>query len=90
LSKTTSAGGFMPSFQSLMETILHSTIYLNILSIYDPSFLSVGSWMVSNYIQPSQVPPNTFYVYKLIAGLQSYAGNSLVLPPNGITLLEAK
>ena len=88
----------MASFQSLMETILH-TAQINLLSVYDPNFFSAGllhsllsveSWMVSDHIHPRNVPATTFHVYRLISSLQAYSGHPLLLPPNGLSLLEAK
>jgi hypothetical protein len=39
---------------------------------------------------PANVPPATFHVYRLVACLQKFANNPLLLPIEGLTLLEAK
>ncbi len=97
-SKMTGTGGFMPSFLSFMEAILRPA-QIQLSGIYDPNFfsgaflhafLSVESWMVSDYMLPANVPPATFHVYRLIGCLQKFAKNPLLLPGAGLTLLEAK
>jgi hypothetical protein len=45
--------------------------------------------MVSDHILPRNVPSATFHVYKLITCLQKYVGHALILPANGLTMLEA-
>jgi hypothetical protein len=97
-TKVTSTGGFMSSFLSFMEAILRPA-QIQLSGVYDPNFfsgaflhafLSVESWMVSEYVLPANVPPATFHVYRLISCLQKYAGHPLRIPTNGLTLLEAK
>ena len=97
-AKITSTGGFMSSFLSFMEAILRPA-QIQLLGVYDPNFfsgaflhafLSVESWMVSDYMLPANVPPATFHVYQLISCIQKFAGHPLLLPTNGLTLLEAK
>jgi hypothetical protein len=46
--------------------------------------------MVSSHIEPASVPPHTFHVYKLLTSLPAHAASALSLPPQGLTLLEAK
>jgi hypothetical protein len=98
LAKLAVSSGFMAPFQSLMETILH-TVQINLLSVYDPHFFSAGflhsilsveSWMVSDHIHPRNAPATTFHVYRLVSSLQTYTGHPLLLPSNGLSLLEAK
>jgi hypothetical protein len=97
-TKVTSTGGFMSSFLSFMEAILRPA-QIQLSGVYDPNFFSgaflhaffsVESWMVSDYMLPANVPPTTFHVYRLISCLQKFAGHPLLLPTNGLTLLEAK
>ena len=89
----------MAPFQSVMEKILQ-TVQINLLSVYDPNFFSAGllhslrlsveSWMMSDHIHPRNVPTTTFHVYRMISSLQAYSGHPLLLPSNGLSLLEAK
>jgi hypothetical protein len=81
-----------------MEAILRPA-QIQLSGVYDPNFfsgaflhafLSVESWMVSDYMLPGNVPPATFHVYRLISCLQTHAGHTLLLPENGLSLLEAK
>jgi hypothetical protein len=98
LAKYTSHSTYMPPFSSFLEAILRPVqIYVN--GVFDlnfftgsflHAFLSVESWMVNAHILPANVPPATFHVYSLIACLPAHSGHSLRLPPNGLTLLEAK
>jgi hypothetical protein len=97
LDKMAHSSSFMPTFHSYMEATL-SPVQVQMSGIYDPhffsgtflqSFLSVESWMVSDHILPRHVPSATFHVYKLITCLQKYAGHALILPANGLTMLEA-
>jgi hypothetical protein len=97
-SKMTGTGGFMPSFLSFMEAILRQA-HIQLSGIYDPNFfsgaflhafLSVESWMVSDYMLPANVPPATFHVYRLVSCLQKFANHPLLLPTAGLNLLEAK
>ena len=97
-AKITNTGGFMSSFLSFMEAILRPA-QIQLSGVYDPNFfsgaflhafLSVESWMVSDYMLPANVPPATFHVYRLISCLQKFAGHPLLIPTNGLTLLEAK
>jgi hypothetical protein len=46
--------------------------------------------MVNDHILPSNVPNETFHVYRLIASLQPLTGHLLALPPMGLTQLQAK
>jgi hypothetical protein len=98
IQKTSSTGGFMPSFLSYMEAVLRPA-QIQLSGVYDPkffsaaflhAFLSVETWMVSDYILPEHVPPATFHVYKLVSCLQKFAGHPLLLPSTGLSLLEAK
>jgi esterase/lipase superfamily enzyme len=95
LQKMLSMGGFMPSFLSYVEAILRPA-QIQLSGVYDPNFffaaflhafLSVETWMVSDYMLPEHVPPATFHVYKLISCLQKFP---LLLPMTGLSLLEAK
>jgi hypothetical protein len=81
-----------------MEAILRP-VQIQLLGVYDPdffsgaflhAFLSVKSWMVSDYMLPANVRLATFHVYRLILCLQKFAGHPLLLPTNSLTLLEAK
>jgi hypothetical protein len=98
LPKYSSVSGFMYQFRSFMEAIL-SPLQISFASVYDPnfftgaflhSFLSVDSWMVDDNMSPSHVPANSFHVYQLIGCLQSHKGKTMLLPLNGLSLLEAK
>ena len=46
--------------------------------------------MVNDHINPSNVPTETFHVYRLIASIQPLAGHSLTIPATGLTQLQAK
>jgi hypothetical protein len=46
--------------------------------------------MVSAHLEPSKTPPGTFQVYKLISSLRSYEKHPLLLPANGLTVVDAK
>jgi hypothetical protein len=91
-------GGFLSQFQGFLEAILRS-VQATVASTYAPAFFtsafltslySVESWMVSPHIALSSVPPRSFHVYRLIRSLPAYADYGLLLPANGLTLLEAK
>jgi hypothetical protein len=91
-------GTFFSQFQGLLEAILRS-VQVTVASTYAPAFFtasfltslySVESWMVSPHIVPASVPPHTFHVYKLLTSLPAHADSALSLPPQGLTLLEAK
>jgi hypothetical protein len=97
LAAAAKSTSFMPTFHSFMEAML-SQAQIQMSGIYDPQFftgffldalLTVETWMVSDQILPSHVPPATFHVYRLISCLQKYAGHELLLPVNGLSMLEA-
>jgi hypothetical protein len=98
LTKYTAFSMYMPPLSSFMEAMLRPVqIYVN--GVFDlnfftgtflHTFLSIESWMVNAHILPTNVPPATFHVYRLISCLLAYTGHSLSLPTNGLTLLEAK
>ncbi len=46
--------------------------------------------MVNDHILPSNVPNETFHVYRMIACLQPLSGQPLSIPPTGLTQLQAK
>jgi hypothetical protein len=98
LPKFATNTGYMPPFSSFMEAMLRP-IQIYVHGVYDLNFfsgaflnalLSVESWMVNEHILPSNVPTDTFHVYRLVTCLPAYAGHALTLPPKGLTLLEAK
>jgi hypothetical protein len=91
-------GQFLSTFQSLIEAILRS-VQVNVTSTFAPSFFtasflhslySVDAWMVNTHIAPASVPPQSFHVYRLLTSLPSYSVSSMLLPANGLTILEAK
>ena len=98
LTKYSQSSGFMPPFSSFIEAVLRPA-QVHVSGVYDPNFfsgtfihafLSVESWMVNDHILPSNVPPETFHVYRMLASLQPLAGHPLSLPTQGITQLQAK
>jgi hypothetical protein len=98
LSKYSASSGFMPQFSSFMEAVLRPA-QVHVSGVYDPNFfsgtflhafLSVESWMVNDHILPSNVPNETFHVYRMIACLQPLSGQPLSIPPTGLTQLQAK
>ena len=98
MSKYSSTSGFMPQFLSFMEAVLRPA-QVHVSGVYDPNcfsgaflhaFLSVESWMVNDHLNPSNVPTETFHVYKLVSSLQPFTGHPLLLPTAGLTQLQAK
>jgi hypothetical protein len=92
------SSGFMPPFSSFTEAILRPA-QVHVSGVYNPNFfsgtflhafLSVESWMVNDHILPSNVPPETFHVYRMVASLRPFSGHSLTLPSMGLSQLQAK
>jgi hypothetical protein len=81
-----------------MEHLLRHT-QIDLTSICDPTFFSgkflqslflVNSWMVSPSLKPLETPAQTFHVYRMIASLWTQPSSSLLLPTNGLSLMDAK
>jgi hypothetical protein len=90
---------FLTPFHSFMDHLLRKA-RMDLTSIFNPLFFtgeflhslfSVESWMVSPHLAPLQTPAKTFHVYNLIPSLRSHsAQTALQLPPDGISLMDAK
>jgi hypothetical protein len=83
-----------------MEHLLHRAHTIDLVSVCYPNFfsgeflhslLSVESWLVSPHLQPTQIPAQTFHVYRLIPSLGHHSGmTTLLLPNEGLSLKDAK
>jgi hypothetical protein len=85
----------MPPFLSFVEAVfwpvqVHVSVTQTFSGTFFHAFLSVESWMVNDHISPSNVPPETFHVYQLIASLQPFSGHPLTIPVMGLTQLQAE
>jgi hypothetical protein len=98
LQGAASSPAFLAPFQSFMEHLMRRA-RMDLTHICNPTFFSgeflqalfsVESWMVSPHLQPADTPAKTFHVYRLLSSLRNHTITTLLLPADGLTLMDAK
>jgi hypothetical protein len=92
------SSSFLAPFHSFMEHLMRRA-RIDLTSVCNPVFFSgeflhslfsVESWMVSPHLQPMHTPAKTFLVYRLLPSLRNHTETALLLPSEGLTLMDAK